>query len=157
MEAQCCLVAENPFNLFLSVPGPKGPKSEVGAVGRWKLRETIDAAMFPDPISCLHMIGMGILSESGSFGLLRREEPLLMLSNIEEPLRCFPVRASHDAILQFFCSIRKILCLSLLSILTIQCRKNSQKATGFVQFGPKSPSANGSAKLLILKELIDKW
>jgi hypothetical protein len=45
--------------------------------------------------------------------LLRREEPLLLLSNIEEPLRCFPMRSSHNTILQIFCSIRKLRCLGL--------------------------------------------
>lgn len=113
--------------------------------------------MFADPISRLHMVRMGVLSESGQFRLLRREEPLLLLSKVEEPLRRFAVRLSHDTILQISCSNRKILVRGLLSILTIQCCKNGQKAAIFVQFWPKSPSGQGSHKLLIWKELIEKW
>lgn len=97
---------------FLSVSGPKGPKGERGAVGRWKLRETVDATMFADPSLCLHMIG-DVLSESGSSGLLRRERVLLLLSRIEEPLRRFSMRLGQDATLQVFCNIRKTICFGV--------------------------------------------
>jgi hypothetical protein len=62
------------------------------------------------------MIWMSVFGESGCFGLLRCEEPLVLLSKLEEPLGRFSVRLSHDTILQVFCSIRK----TSLSLFTIQ-------------------------------------
>jgi hypothetical protein len=43
---------------------------------------------------------MRIFGESGRLGLLRSEEALLLLGEIEEPPRRFSVRLSHNTILQ---------------------------------------------------------
>jgi hypothetical protein len=43
---------------------------------------------------------MGVFGESGSLGLLRGEETLLLLGDLKEPPRCFAVRLSHNTILQ---------------------------------------------------------
>jgi hypothetical protein len=56
--------------------------------------------MFADPVPSMHMIGMGVLCESGHLGLLRSEEALLLLGEIEEPPRRLSVRLGHCTILQ---------------------------------------------------------
>ena len=43
---------------------------------------------------------MGVFGESGSLGLLRGEEALLLLGDLKEPPRCFAVRLGHNTILQ---------------------------------------------------------
>jgi hypothetical protein len=43
---------------------------------------------------------MGVLGEPGSLGLLRGEEALLLLGNLEKPSRRFAVRLGHNTILQ---------------------------------------------------------
>jgi hypothetical protein len=55
-----------------------------------------------DPVAGLHVIGMGILSESAGFGLFGSEEALLLLDDLEEPPRCFSMRLGHDTILQLY-------------------------------------------------------
>ena len=41
------------------------------------------------------MVGMSILSEAGGFGLLRREQALLLLGYFEEPTRRISTRLNH--------------------------------------------------------------
>jgi len=40
--------------------------------------------VFPDPVPGLHVIGMRIFGKPGRLGLLRSEEALLLLGEIEE-------------------------------------------------------------------------
>jgi hypothetical protein len=120
-------MAKDPFDLLLPVPRPERPKNQIRTVRQWELRETVDPTMFADPIPCLHMIGMSIFGESGCFGLLRSEEPLLLLSEIEEPQRRFSVRLSHDTILQIFWGKRS----ASLPTLTIQSRKKLPESSTF--------------------------
>ena len=91
------------FDLFLPVPGPERPEHKIGPIRRREQRQAIDAAVFPDPVSGLHMIGMRIFGKSGRLGLLRGEEALLLLGEIEEPPRRFSVRLGHSTILQLSC------------------------------------------------------
>jgi hypothetical protein len=51
------------------------------------LVDPADAAVLTNPISSLHMVGMRILSEASGFGLLCREQDLLLLGYVEEPTR----------------------------------------------------------------------
>jgi hypothetical protein len=46
---------------------------------------------------------MRIFGKSGRLGLLRGEEALLLLGEIEEPPRCLSVRLGHCTILQLSC------------------------------------------------------
>jgi hypothetical protein len=46
------------------------------------------------------MIWVRVLGKSGSLGLLRGEEALLLLGGIEESPRCFTMRLGHITILQ---------------------------------------------------------
>jgi hypothetical protein len=46
---------------------------------------------------------MRIFGESGRLGLLRSEEALLLLGEIEQTPRRFSVRLGHDTILQLSC------------------------------------------------------
>jgi hypothetical protein len=64
--------------------------------------ESVDAAVLSNPIPGLYMVWMGILGESSGFCLLRREEPLLLLSYIEQPSRRVFVRIGRRTLLQLF-------------------------------------------------------
>ena len=100
MEAQRRLMTVNPLYLFLPIPGPERPEHKIGPIRRREQRQMVDAAVFPGPVPGLHMVGMRIFGESGRLGLLRSEEALLLLGEIEEPPRRFSVRLSHNTILQ---------------------------------------------------------
>ena len=90
----------NSLYLFLPIPGPERPEYKIRPFRCRKLRQAVDTAVFPYPVPGLHMIGVRIFGESSRLGLLRREEALLLLGEIEEPPRRFSVRLSHDTILQ---------------------------------------------------------
>jgi hypothetical protein len=62
--------------------------------------KSVDSPIFPNPIPGLHMVRMGVLSESGSLGLLRSEETLMSLSDLEEPSLCISMISLHNTILQ---------------------------------------------------------
>jgi hypothetical protein len=51
--------------------------------------------MLANPVSDLHMIGMGVLGKTGGLRLLRREKPLLAFSDLEKPLLSIPVVPWH--------------------------------------------------------------
>jgi hypothetical protein len=93
----------NAFDLFVPVPGPERPEHKIGPIRRREQRQAVDAAVFPDPVPGLHVVGMRIFGESGRLGLLRSEEALLLLGKIEELPQRFSVRLSHDTILQLSC------------------------------------------------------
>src|ERR1035438_311608 len=91
------------IDLFLPVPRPERPKYKIGPIRRREQRQAVDAAVFPAPVSGLHVVGMRIFGKSGRLGLLRGEEALLLLGEIEEPPRCLSVRLGHCTILQLSC------------------------------------------------------
>jgi hypothetical protein len=59
--------------------------------------------VFPYRVPGLRVVGMRIFGKSGRLGLLRSEEALLLLGEIEEPPRRFSVRLSHCTISQLSC------------------------------------------------------
>lgn len=59
--------------------------------------------MLAEPVSCLHMVGMGVLGKASRFRLFGREKPLLLFSEFKKTARRFPVRLCHDTILQLYC------------------------------------------------------
>ena len=103
VKAQRRLMTVDAFDFFVSVPGPQRPKHEIGSISCRKQREPVDAAVLTDPVPDLHMIRMRVLGESGRFGLLRGEEALLLLGELEEPPRRLSVRLGHNTILQLSC------------------------------------------------------
>jgi hypothetical protein len=103
MEAQRSLMTIDTIDLFLPVPRPERPKYKIGPIRCRKQRKAVDAAVFPNPVSGLHVVGMRIFGKSGRLGLLRSEKALLLLGELEEPPRRFSVRLSHNTILQLFC------------------------------------------------------
>ena len=105
MEAQCRLMAVNPFDSFLPIPGPERPEHQIGPVRRGKQRQAIDAAVFPGPVPGLQMVGMRIFGKSGRLGLLRSEEALLLLGEIKESPRRLSVRLGRSTILQLSCRV----------------------------------------------------
>src|ERR1019366_4523353 len=74
IEAQRRLITVNPFYLFLPIPGPERPKYKIGPIRRREQRQAVDAAVFPDPVPGLPVVGMRIFGKSGRLGLLRSEK-----------------------------------------------------------------------------------
>jgi hypothetical protein len=91
VKAEYRVVAVYTLDL-VPVPGPQCPKGKLGPVGRRKQGESVDTAVLPDPVPDLHMIGMGVLCESSGLGLLRGEEALLLLGELEAAPRRFTMR-----------------------------------------------------------------
>ena len=100
VEAERRMVAVHTLDFLIAVPGPQRPKDKFGPVCRWKQGESIDTAMLANPVPDLDVVRMGVFGESGCLGLLRREESLLLLGNLEKPSRRFAVRLGHNTILQ---------------------------------------------------------
>ena len=100
VEAERRVVAVYTLDFLIPVPGPQRPKDEFGPISRRKQSEPVDTAVLADPVPDLDVIRMGVFGESGSLGLLRGEEALLLLGDLEEPPRCFAVRLGHNTILQ---------------------------------------------------------
>jgi hypothetical protein len=96
----------NSHYLFPPIPGPERPEHKIGPIRRREQRKAVDAALFPNPVSGLHVVGMRIFGKSGRLGLLRSEKALLLLGELEEPPRRFSVRLSHNTILQLFCGTK---------------------------------------------------
>ncbi len=87
------------IDLFLPVPGPQRPKYKIGSIRCRVQRQAVDATVFADPVPCLDVVGMRIFGKSGRLSLLRSEEALLLLGEIEESPRRLSVRLSHYTIL----------------------------------------------------------
>jgi hypothetical protein len=68
--------------------------------GHRKQGEPVNPTILANPVPDLHVVGMGILSEAGGFGLLRREEALLGLGDLEKSPLCLSVTSRHDTIRQ---------------------------------------------------------
>ena len=96
-------MAINPFDFFVPVPRPEGPKNKVGPIGAGEEREPIDSSMLPYPVASLNVIRVGIFGKSRRFRLLRCKETLLLLRNLEQASGCITVGLSHDTILQNYC------------------------------------------------------
>src|SRR5260370_10573544 len=62
--------------------------------------EPVDPSMLPDPVPDLDVVRVRVLCEAGGFRLLRREEPLLGLSDLEEPALRVSMTSRHNTILQ---------------------------------------------------------
>jgi len=76
------------------------PENEVWPISRRKQSEPVDTTVLADPVPYLHVIGMCVFRKPGRLGLLRGEEALLRLRELEEPPRRFAVRLGHNTILQ---------------------------------------------------------
>ena len=100
VQAQRRLMAVYTLDLFISVARPECPKDEIGPISRREQGKSVYAAVLTDPISDLDVVGMRVLGESSSLGLLRGEEALLLFGDPKKPPRCFPMRLGHDTILQ---------------------------------------------------------
>jgi len=94
------VVAVYALDFLIPVPGPQRPKYEFGPISCRKQGEPVNTAVLTDPVPDLDVVRMGVFGKSGSFGLLRGEEALLLLGDLKEPPRCFAVRLGHNIILQ---------------------------------------------------------
>src|SRR5208283_2472304 len=85
------VVAVGSFRNFPPVLRPEIPEHQVRTLGRRKVREPVDPPVLANPVSRLHVVGVGLLREPRPDGLLRREESLLRLSYFVKPaLGFFP-------------------------------------------------------------------
>ena len=100
VEAERRVVTVYTLDLLVPIPRPQRPKDEVGPVRRRKQRDPVNAAVLADPIPDLHVIRVCVFGESCRLGLLRGEEALLLLGDLEEPPRRFAMRLGHNTILQ---------------------------------------------------------
>ena len=100
VEADRRVVAVYALDFLVPVPRPQCPEDKVGPINHRKQSEPVDTAVLADPVPYLHMIGVCVFGESGRLGLLRGEETLLLLDELEEPPRRFTVRLGHNTILQ---------------------------------------------------------
>ena len=102
VEGERRVVAVYALDDFVPIPGPQCPQNKVRAIRSRKEGEPVNSPVLADPVSCLYVIGVCVLGESGSLSLLRGEEALLLFSNAEEPPGCFTVRLRHNTILQLY-------------------------------------------------------
>src|ERR1017187_9484046 len=88
IKTQSGLVTLNAFGRLIPIPCPQCPLHQIGMFGHRKQGEPVNPTILANPIPDLHVVGMGVLSEAGGFRLLRREEALLGLCDLERsPLR----------------------------------------------------------------------
>src|ERR1700739_1526549 len=100
VKAQSSLMAVDPLCDLSSIPRPERPKHQVRPFASWKARQPIDSPMLTNPVSDLNVVGMCVLSKTRRFGLFRREESLLVLCDLVEPLGGFFPLFPHSTILQ---------------------------------------------------------
>ena len=91
-------MAVGAFRHFLPILGPEIPKHQVRALRSRKIGKAVDTAVLPNPVSGVHMVGVRLLGEPRSSGLLGGEEALLGLGDFMEPSvgrLLYKVRALH--------------------------------------------------------------
>jgi hypothetical protein len=86
------MVAIDPLNFLVPVPGPQCPKYEVGPIGYRIQGEPIDTAELTEPVPGPDVVRMSGFGESGSLGLLGGEVALLQIGDLKEPPRGFAMR-----------------------------------------------------------------
>jgi hypothetical protein len=100
VKAQRSLMAVDSLLGLSTIPGPERPKHQIRALASRKAGQPIDSAMFPNPVFCLNVVRVSILREPRSFSLFRREETLLVFSNLVEPFGGLSSLVVHITILQ---------------------------------------------------------
>jgi hypothetical protein len=85
VQAERRLMAENSIDHFLAVSRPERPEHKIRSVGGREKRQAVNAAVFANPVPGMYVIRVRILGESGCFGLLGREKPLLLFRDFEQP------------------------------------------------------------------------
>lgn len=100
MNAQGCFMTVGSFGNFVAVLRPEVPEDQIGSLRVGKVGESVNPAVFPNPVSRLYMIGMRLLVEARAHGLLCRKEARLRLGYLVEPPRCLFIRPWHCTIPQ---------------------------------------------------------
>jgi hypothetical protein len=95
MKTESRVMAVGAFRHFLPILGPEIPKHQVRALGSRKIGEAVDPAVFTNPVSSVHMVGVRLLGEPRPSGLLGGEEALLGLGYFMEPPGGFFIRSCH--------------------------------------------------------------
>jgi hypothetical protein len=95
VEAQSSLMAVDSLGDLSPIPRPERPKHQVRALASRKARQPIDPPMLTNPVSRVNVVRVSVLRESRSFSLLGREEALLSLCYLVEPIGGFFALISH--------------------------------------------------------------
>jgi len=95
MKTESRVMAVGAFRHFLPILGPEIPKHQIGAFRSRKIGEAVDPAMLTNPVSGVHVVGVRLLGEPRSSGLLGGEEALLGLGYFMEPSGGFFIRSGH--------------------------------------------------------------
>jgi hypothetical protein len=69
------------LGFFFTISRPEIPQDQVRAIVSGEICQTVDTAVFPDPVSSLHMIWMAVGMISAVDGLFCREKTTLHGSN----------------------------------------------------------------------------
>src|SRR5580765_6725221 len=85
MKAQRSVMTVRSLRNFLPVLRPEIPQHQVRPFRSGEFGKPIDSAVFANPVSGVHVVGVHLLGESRADGLLRREESLLRLVDFVEP------------------------------------------------------------------------
>jgi hypothetical protein len=80
---------------FLSVLRPEIPEHQVRSLRCRKVGKSVDAAVLPNPVSRMYMVGVRLLCETCSDGLFGCEEALLRLRYLAKPSGGLFVRSRH--------------------------------------------------------------
>src|ERR1700751_2296293 len=95
MKTESRVVAVGALRHFLPILGPEIPKHQVRAVRSRKIAKAVDPAMLTNPVSGVHMVGVRLLGEPRSSGLLGGGEGLLGMGHFMEPAGGFFMRSWH--------------------------------------------------------------
>src|ERR1039457_299226 len=100
IKTQSGLVTVNAWGPLIPIPRPQCPLPPIGMFAHRIQGEPVNPTILANPVPDLQVVGMGVLSEAGGFGLLRREEALLGLGDLEKSPLCLSVTSRHDTIRQ---------------------------------------------------------
>src|SRR5208283_2982749 len=124
MKTESRVMAVGAFRHFLPILGPEIPKHQVGAFRSRKIGKAVDPAVLTNPVSRVHVVGVRLLGEPRSSGLLGGEEALLGLGCFMEPSSGFFIRSWHCIIPQLCWGIMRYPC---------GCRQEASRITLFLR------------------------
>jgi hypothetical protein len=93
MKTASRVMAVGAFRHFLSILGPEIPEHQIRTLRSRKIGEAVDSAVLTNPVSDVHVVGVRLLGEPRSSGLLGGEEALLGLGYFVEPSSGFFIRS----------------------------------------------------------------
>ena len=95
MQTKRCFVTVRSLGHSLPVLRPQIPPHQVRSLRNGIIGKPINSAVLANPVSGIHMVGVHLLGEACTDGLLGREEPLLRLRYFPEPPSGLFIRSGH--------------------------------------------------------------